>query len=70
MSKSDYEDKELSKLVGCEVTHLVETPEGEDEHFYGLRFFNPKTKKVYIAWIQCDPEGNGPGFLNIDDETR
>lgn len=69
MPKSDAEEKNLAKLIGCEVTHVVNTPDEDDEHFYGLRFFNKKTKKVYIAWIQCDPEGNGPGFLNIDDET-
>jgi hypothetical protein len=28
--------------------------------FYGLEFTDGS-----IAWIDCDPEGNGPGFLKI-----
>lgn len=33
-----------------------------------VEFLEEALKRI-IAWIQCDPEGNGPGFLNIDDET-
>lgn len=69
MSRSEYEAKELAKLVGGEITHIIQTPEGEDEPFLGFSVFNKKTKKVYDVWIQQDAEGNGPGFLSIEEES-
>lgn len=59
----------LEQLVDMTVTAIIETPkDGEDGRFFGLHLEDKKTKKVVDAWIQCDPEGNGPGFLQIDKE--
>ena len=64
--KTKFEDKVLRALVNGTITSVVETPDDED-HFYGLKI-KTKTGKTVTAWIQCDPEGNGPGFLNIQED--
>jgi len=46
------------KLVGKTVKAIVVT---KDYDFVGLDFGNK-----LVAWIQCDPEGNGHGFLAIE----
>ena len=59
----NYMEKHLGQLVGRTVTGLVADPEFEEdfgEPAYGLKFDNGS-----IAWILRDPEGNGPGFLDI-----
>ena len=55
---ADYNAKECEQFVGKKVTSVVVD---EDHEFMGLQFDNGK-----IAWVQCDPEGNGPGFLAIE----
>ena len=25
-------------------------------------------RKTFNVWVNCDPEGNGPGHLNIEEE--
>jgi len=50
--------KHYGQLIGKKVTKIAKEADGE---FYGL-IFNDGT----IAWILQDPEGNGPGFLNIE----
>ena len=35
---------------------------------WGLRLAHPDRPERKIAWILCDPEGNGPGHLDIVDE--
>jgi len=57
----DYYTKYLGQLVGCTVTGIAQTPEGE---FMGLVFKGGQGR--FIAWIQCDPEGNGAGHLEIE----
>lgn len=48
------------KLKGKTVKAVVtDGHKGRDECF-GLQFTDDT-----IAWIMCDPEGNGPGFLDI-----
>ena len=41
---------------------------------YGLQVKMPakpgqRSRKLH-AWILCDPEGNGPGFLDIQEEEQ
>lgn len=52
----------LKPLVGARIEGLAYDPGSE---CYGLRLDNGK-----IAWIQCDPEGNGAGFLSIEKEQK
>ena len=52
----------LSPLVGKTVKELAVDPEGVDgEPVFGLAFTDGT-----VAWIMCDPEGNGPGFLDLE----
>lgn len=50
---------EYSKLVGKTVQKIVKDSEA-GEPFYGLAMSDGT-----VAWIEQDPEGNGPGFLRI-----
>ena len=56
----EYMEKHLAPLVNQTITGLV-TDGDDDEAFYGLKFGNGT-----VAWVLCDPEGNGPGHLDID----
>ena len=52
---SDY----YQQLLGRKIVQIVESTEHPPTP--GLRLDDGR-----IAWIQCDPEGNGPGFLQIE----
>jgi hypothetical protein len=57
-----FEEKHLKRLVGKTVVGLVrDGGSSYTDECWGLRFSDGT-----VAWIQCDPEGNGPGFLAID----
>jgi hypothetical protein len=60
----------LNQLVGWTVSHVISIQvEYGMEPMYGLVFTKPDDKKHQLfAVIQCDPEGNGPGFLTIEKE--
>lgn len=57
-------DEVGKKLVGGEITGAIRT-EDDDYPSWGIRV---KTKKgeVFNCWIDCDPEGNGPGFMSLE----
>lgn len=50
---------EYSQLKGKTIKRIV-VDNSDHENVYGLLFTDGT-----IAWILCDPEGNGPGFLEI-----
>ena len=50
----------LGQLVGRKVTGLVKDPSHDVEPIWGLKFDDGT-----MAFILCDPEGNGPGHLEI-----
>ncbi len=53
-------------LVGCTLTNVVMDQDG----FPGLVFLSDSEhEREFIVWIQRDPEGNGPGFMQIDAEN-
>lgn len=54
----DWFVKKYSKLIGKQVVQVAKSD--DEEPFYGLVFDDGT-----VAWIQCDPEGNGPGFLQL-----
>lgn len=57
----DAFEKEYSKLVGKTVKRVVnDGGHGMTAKVYGLQFTDST-----IAWILQDPEGNGPGFLEV-----
>jgi hypothetical protein len=50
----------LGQLVGRKVTGLVKDPSPGVGPIWGLKFDDGT-----MAFILCDPEGNGPGHLEI-----
>ena len=59
--KKDFFEKEYGKLIGKTVSKIVKD-EQYGEISYGIVF-----QDNTVAWILCDPEGNGPGHLDICD---
>lgn len=55
--------KEYKQLTGKTVKRVVtsDMSGGDSDAVYGLEFTDGT-----VAWILCDPEGNGPGFLSIE----
>lgn len=55
------EQRHYGMLVGRTIVGLVEDPyPNEDRADIGFKLDNGK-----VVWIMCDPECNGPGFLDI-----
>lgn len=53
-------EKYLERLVGMTVTGLVVDKSEFQDGVWGLQFQDGS-----IAWVLQDPEGNGPGHLDI-----
>ena len=51
--------KQLRPLVGGVITHLL-----EDKESFGFVVRLPNGKNVSV-WVDMDPEGNGPGHLEL-----
>jgi len=72
MTETDHEYEHLRQLVGWTVSHAVRIndPDAHDsEAFYGLVLTRPDNKKQQLfVTIQCDAEGNSPGWLAIEKE--
>jgi hypothetical protein len=74
MTDRDPEYEHIRQLVGWTVSHAVRINHGDDdagiyEPFYGLVLTHPDNKKHQLfVTIQCDHEGNGPGWLAIEKE--
>ena len=63
MSADKVMREHLGQLVGRKVTGLVKDPSHDVEPIWGLKFDDGT-----MAFILCDPEGNGPGHLEIQKE--
>jgi len=65
----NYLVKEYKKLEGYTITGVTTRPADEDypgeDRFVGLVLEKKASKKT--AWVQRDPEGNGRGFLMVED---
>ena len=57
------EVRQVQTLVGARLVAVCNTP---DFSSFGLKLRMPG--KTVVAWVDCDPEGNGPGHLNIEEE--
>ena len=71
MSNNGSFAEHYSQLVGYTVTGLAVDDSDEDnfgDPWMGLPLQNGKRTK--IAWVLMDPEGNGPGFLDIVDKGK
>jgi len=59
--KRDYYAEHYARLLGKTISGIVK--DDSDESFgviYGLRLDSGE-----IAWVLTDPEGNGPGHIDI-----
>lgn len=54
------ETKHYQQLLGKRIVQIVESTDRQS--FPGFVLNDGK-----VVWVQCDPEGNGPGFLAIDE---
>lgn len=61
MSEEQFMRAHLGQLVGRTVTGLVKDSSDKFAPIWGLRFDDET-----MAFILCDPEGNGPGHLAIE----
>lgn len=59
----DYFIKHYEDLVGYKVSSVTKDT-SDLVPFYGLVL--TKNKQSKVAWVLQDPEGNGPGFLEIN----
>ena len=63
-------EEHLGQLIGWKITKVAlddsaDALELDPEGIYGLVLQKGPSHKV--AWVMCDPEGNGGGFLDIVD---
>jgi|TARA_R110000824_G_C14804279_1_gene634770 hypothetical protein len=57
-------EEHYSQLIGWTVKGLaVDNNDPDEQEFMGL--IMERGSKQKIAWVLMDPEGNGPGFLDI-----
>ncbi len=59
-----FEVRHYRRLLGKTVKRIVYN-RSMGQTTYGLEFTDGT-----VAWIDCDPEGNGPGFLDIKPEAK
>ena len=57
-------NERFGRLIGKKVEALVRP--AQDDEFYQQGMFGLKFEGM-IAWVMQDPEGNGPGFLEIQE---
>jgi len=72
--KADYHVEHLSRLKGGTVQNVIIDRTAISDFgqpVYGLQFNIPakpgQSSSTLHVWILCDPEGNGPGFLDIQE---
>lgn len=65
LKQEDFMVKHYSQLLGKTVQNLLVDNLADNGPCFGLKFTDG-TK----AWIMCDPEGNGPGHLDITDAPK
>ena len=54
--------EQYRRLIGRRVVGIVKSPASRIRRaLYGLKFDDHT-----VAWVMCDPDGNGPGFLEIE----
>ncbi len=64
-SDAEYAAKECEKLVGYEIVGVCRDPENGS---YGLIISKEEPEPSQkLCWIDMDPEGNGPGWIQVED---
>jgi hypothetical protein len=54
------------QLIGSEIIVSLKTEDGES---FGFRV-KTRDKRVLDVWVDCDAEGNGPGWLAIQKKGK
>lgn len=67
MSENDFMKKYLAQLVGKKIVQIAKCKDPGIGTLYGLVL---EGKPEKIAWIMGDPEGNGPGHLDIQEVSK
>jgi hypothetical protein len=62
MTAVEAEIKQAKRLVGFTVEGVCHTEDGAS---FGLAL--RRGKERLNVWVDCDPEGNGPGHLQIEE---
>jgi len=60
-----YAAEQLKKLIGGTITDTVMTPDSES---YG--FVVEKDGNATVCWVDCDPEGNGAGWISMEKQKK
>ena len=62
-----YAVKRLEKLVGWQIVGTVSTPDDTSYGFVVQRDSHGTAIQKKVCWVDCDPEGNGPGWIQIEE---
>jgi len=62
MTETEYSAEQTKKLIGGKITNVFTSKDLESWGFAVI-----KGAKIYRAWVDCDPEGNGPGHIAIEE---
>jgi len=65
-----YAADQLKQLVGFQIVDTVVTPDGDSYGFVVQRDPHGKPIERKVCWVDCDPEGNGPGWLQIEEQKN
>ena len=65
------EVERAGRLVGGTIQKVLKVDSSKlfPDGSYGLEVRMPDGKAFHV-WVDCDPEGNGPGHLEIEKLTR
>jgi NADPH-dependent glutamate synthase beta subunit-like oxidoreductase len=62
-----YAADQLKSLVGYQIVDTVITSDGESYGFVVQKDPHGEPVEKKVCWVDCDPEGNGPGWLQIEE---
>ena len=54
-------------ILGGKITGLISSKSPDTGDGFGFQVRRPDGRR-FAEWVDCDPEGNGPGHLNIEPE--
>lgn len=58
---------QIKSLVGWQIVDTVVSEDSESWGFVIQRDPHGKPIQKKVCWVDCDPEGNGPGFIQIEE---
>lgn len=62
MTAAEFQAKQLKPFIGATIVDICINP---DDHFVCVVV--KKKGKQTLFWIQSDPEGNGPGWVEVEE---